>query len=64
MTSSTVSVKVADADSGGSPSSVAVTRMASVSGVSGSKGVPLKVRVAALKLSHPGRALPSASVAS
>ena len=63
LTAATVSVNVVDAEAGGSPSSAAVTRMVSVAGVSGSKGAPLNVRVAGLKLNHAGRAPPSSSIA-
>ena len=63
LTSVTVRVKVAEEEEGGVPSSVAVTRMVRVAGVSASRGVPLNVRVAAWKESHDGRALPSSSEA-
>ena len=52
LTSSTVRVNVALVDS---VSSLAVTRMLKVAGVSASSGVPLRVRVSALKFSQPGR---------
>ncbi len=52
MTSWIVMVNVADADFCGSPSSVAVSRMVRLAGVSDSSGVPLKVRVLGVKLSQ------------
>ncbi len=63
LRSLTARAKSVMADAGGSPSSVAVTRMVSVVGVSGSKGVPLNVRVVGLKRSHAGSDPPSARVA-
>lgn len=59
----TVTVNVADVDSGGVPSSVAVMRMVRELGVSDSRGVPLKVRVVGVKLSQAGRAPLSSSTA-
>ena len=56
LTSTTVRVKVAEEDAGGVPSSVAVTRTVRTAGVSASRGVPLKVRVAASKESQAGSA--------
>ena len=63
LTSATVSVNVTDADFGGSPSSVAVMRMVCEAGVSSSSGVPLNVRVVALKLSQSGSEPPPSSTA-
>ena len=63
LTSATVRVNVADDDFDGLPSSVAVTFTVCVAGVSASSGVPLNVRLVALKLSQPGNALPSSSAA-
>ena len=59
-----VRMKVALADAGGVPSSVAATLIVRVAGTSASLGVPLNVRVAASKLSHPGSAVSSASAVS
>ena len=57
LTSTTIRVKVAEADK---EPSVAVTRMVSVAGVSASRGSPLKMRasVLAMKVSHAGREPP------
>ena len=63
LVSGTVRVKSAEEDAAGVPSSVAVMRTVRVAGVSASWGVPEKVRVAAAKESHVGRAVPSESAA-
>ena len=63
LRSLTARAKSVMAEAGGSPSSVAVTRMVRVAGVSGSEGVPLSVRVVGLKVSHAGSDPPSARVA-
>ena len=47
----------------GLPASVAVMRMVCDVGVSASNGVPLNVRLVALKLSHPGSDPPPSSAA-
>ena len=61
--SSTVSVKLVEADSGGVPSSVTVTVMSTVAGASSASGVPEKVRVPAAKPSQSGRSPPSVGAA-
>ena len=62
LTSTTVRMKMAEAEK---EPSVAVTRMVSVAGVSASWGVPLKMRASALavKVSHAGRGSPPSRAA-
>ena len=60
---STVSVKLVVPDSGGVPSSVAVTVILTVAGASVAPGVPEKVRELAVNFSQAGRLPPSVGAA-